>query len=163
MSHKIHLSDFNPSTYPDAFAEIFETRSWAEKQRVASAGAKVLGFDDKSEEDQYAEIDQLKMGLAILETAVQRWEGVLDKKGDPLPANRKGFTHADFPPRMGEWLVDTIQEFYAAQERSEEESLDLDETSPAPSSGAREAATPPAASSTTSPSPTAGREPVPTR
>ena len=160
MSHKIQLSDFNTKTYPDAFVEIFETQSWAEKQKIDSAGAKVL---ELGEDDQYAEVDQLKTGLAVLETSVIRWEGVCDRQGGALPANKKGFTHKDFRPAMGEWLVNEIVAFYAEQERSETESLDLDETSPAPSSEAREAATPAAASSTTSPSPTAGREPVPTR
>ncbi len=102
---------------PGAHVTVRARRSWAARQRVDSAGVKIIPDRDGGTQHE-GRIDALARGLAVLETAVLSWEGVRDAEGKPLPASRAGYVHEDFDPELGDWLVDAIDAVYAANSLS---------------------------------------------
>lgn len=112
----------------DAYVLIRPKRSWSARNRVESAGMFVRSHGEAARRGEDAPaaaaaevgIDAMALGVAVLETAVISWTGIADVNGRPLPATRRGFMHDDFDSDLGDWLVEQIQAFYAAQQRTEE-------------------------------------------
>lgn len=100
-----------------AYVHIKPKQSWSARNRLDAtrytwkAG---VGGDDVS-------INVAAYTLAVLETAIVSWQGVIDAEGKPLPASRAGYMHDDFDPDLGDWLVDAISAHYAAQRRPAED------------------------------------------
>ena len=107
---------------PGAFVTIKPRQSWSALNRVQAAGLVVR--TDGSGATGEVTADVLAKGLAVLETAVLSWSGVTDASGRPIPATRAGFMHDDLDAGFGDWLVDAITAFYAAQRRPEDASAE---------------------------------------
>lgn len=119
QTHRIEIPErFNLG--PGAHVVIREKRSWSAQQRVDQAGLRVKPSAEDARKVESFIADVLERGLAVLETAIVSWEGVRDARGVALPASRAGYLHEDFDPDLGDWLVDGIEAWYAAQRRTEE-------------------------------------------
>lgn len=100
-----------------AYVLIKPRQSWSALNRVQAAGL-VLRTESGGATGEVT-ADVLAKGLAVMETAVVSWHGVVDGDGKPLPASRSGYMHDDLDAAFGDWLVDAINVFYAAQQRTE--------------------------------------------
>lgn len=125
MTHRIELADFNEDRYAGGFVDIHDRRGWADQQKIEGKGLRAIpmsgsDLDNLNADNIELEITLYGRGLEVLRTAVVAWS-LTDAEGQPLPANARGFNHADFPPDVGEWIVERIDAFYAAQRRTEEE------------------------------------------
>ena len=98
-----------------AYVLIRPHQSWAALNRTQAAGL-VVRAPSPGETAQLT-ADVLAVGLATLETAVLSWHGILDMEGRPIPASHAGYMHDDLDPDVGDWLVEEITAFYAAQRR----------------------------------------------
>ena len=117
-----------------AFVMIRPRQSWSALNRVQSAGAILHMIGGVMSDDLTPDV--LAKGLAVLETAVLSWHGVLDADGRPLPASRAGYMHDDLDPELGDWIVDAITAHYAVQRRpADAEGKAEAPTLPEPSSG----------------------------
>ena len=106
---------------PGAFVTIKPRQSWSALNRVQAAGLVVR--TDGAVATGEVTADVLAKGLAVLETAVLSWSGVVDFDGRAIPATRAGFM-GDFDSGFGDWLVDAISAFYEAQKRTEDVSAE---------------------------------------
>lgn len=102
-----------------AYVLIKPRQSWSALNRVQAAGLVVRTDGGGATGEVTADV--LAKGLAVLETSVVSWHGITDANGRPIPATRAGFMHDDLDAEMGDWLVDAISEFYAAQRRTADE------------------------------------------
>ncbi len=91
-------------------------RSWSGQQRVDGSRTVVRDSDDGRTKEAAANF--LEFGIAVFEASIVSWAGVHDEAGNPLPHTRAGFLHDDFDPDLGDALVDRLEMFYAARERS---------------------------------------------
>lgn len=103
-----------------AYVVIRARQSWSALNRVQSAGLVVRTSAAGPTGEVTADV--LARGLALLDTAVMSWGGILDMHGRPIPATHAGYLHDDLESEVIDWLVDAIAEHYEAQKRPPEDS-----------------------------------------
>lgn len=129
-TERIDLGDFSQE-YAGGWVEVRTRLSYRQKQIVDNHRQPRVVRDVATGAVREAGLDFLAFGMALLEQSVVAWDGVKDRHGKPLPANRTGYEHDDFDGDLGDWLVDRISAIHEAHRRSPEER----KAEPAPSTG----------------------------
>lgn len=111
MTHTIEI----PPELGGGQVEIKEKRSWADVKRIDQQAVHLEGTD--GEGGMIGKLDLLEQGIAKLESSVVRWT-LTDENGSAIPPDRGGFVHEDFEPKLGDWLVEQIDAYYAGRSRS---------------------------------------------
>lgn len=120
MAHRIEIPErFQYGV--DAHVLIRPKQSWSALNRVQAAGL-VVRTRVSGEAAGEVTADVLARGLAVLETSVLSWSGVVDADGKPIPATRAGYLHDDLDPEFGDWLVDAITVYYESLRRPADDS-----------------------------------------
>lgn len=117
MAHRIEVPERFAS---GAYVLIRPKQSWSALNRVQAAGL-VVRTRVSGEAAGEVTADVLARGLAVLETAVLSWSGIVDADGKPIPATRVGYLHDDLDAEFGDWLVDAITAYYESLRRPADE------------------------------------------
>ena len=116
--HKLDI----PDELGAGWVEIHEKLSWSQAKSIEGKALRMRAkpgadIENMRDEDVIMEPDVLAGGIAKLDTYVTRWS-LCDDAGKPLPVGRRGFTHADFDPDVGDWIIKASDEYYEDLRRS---------------------------------------------